>query len=205
MNNPTPYERLGITEDASFEEVRDARDRLLGELDGDESQQELIEAAYDAVLMDRLRARQEGKIKVPDRIRFPERLSTNLPLTVQPTPPQVAPAWLSRAIDRPNRQELLISLGIFASLAVLSAFVPSGASAWLAVGLIASIYLVIRKENRFGRALLIAFSGVTIGVALAALLDQISFLSRLSGGTFPGSFTMIVILLVMWLFTAFLR
>jgi hypothetical protein len=205
MNNPTPYERLGITEEASFEEVRDARDRLLGELDGDESQQELIEAAYDAVLMDRLRARQEGKIKVPDRIRFPERLSTNLPISVQSTPPKGTPAWLTGLIDRPTRQELLISFGIFAGLTVLSAVLPTASTTWLALGLISSIYLITRKENRFGRAFLIAFAGIALGIALAMLFDQVLFLSRLSGGNFPGPLTMIVISLVMWLFTAFLH
>ncbi|CAN1209844.1 CPP1-like family protein [Tumidithrix helvetica PCC 7403] len=205
MNNPTPYERLGITEDASFEEVRDARDRLLGELDGDEVQQELIEAAYDAVLMDRLRARQEGKIKVPDRIRFPERLSTNLPLTVQASPPKGMPAWLSRLIDQPTRKELLISGGVFVGLDLLSALLPTASTTCLALGILSSIYLVTRKENRFGRALLIAFAGIAVGLVLAGLLDQVLILSRLSGGTFPGPLTMIVILLVMWVFTAFLR
>ncbi|MCA6538857.1 MAG: CPP1-like family protein, partial [Pseudanabaena sp. M037S2SP2A07QC] len=69
MSEPTPYEKLGVNDEASFEEVRDARDRLLRENEGDESQQEIIEVAYDAILMDRLRARKEGKIAVPDRIR----------------------------------------------------------------------------------------------------------------------------------------
>ena len=43
MSEPTPYEKLGVTDEASFEEVRDARDRLLLEYEGDESQQEAIE------------------------------------------------------------------------------------------------------------------------------------------------------------------
>ena len=83
MSEPTPYDKLGVDDDASFEQVRDARDRLLREYEGDESQQEAIEVAYDAILMDRLRARKEGKITVPDRIRYPERLTNTLPAAAQ--------------------------------------------------------------------------------------------------------------------------
>jgi len=64
MSQPSPYEQLGIREDASTEEILEVRNRLLSEADsvGDRQQRDRVEAAYDAVLMDRLRLRQEGKI-----------------------------------------------------------------------------------------------------------------------------------------------
>jgi hypothetical protein len=205
MSEPTPYEKLGVNDEASFEEVRDARDRLLRENEGDESQQDVIELAYDAILMDRLRARKEGKIAVPDRIRYPERLSTAIPATLQNNPQRRAPSWLSKLLDTPSQKDIYISLGIFAGLGVVSFFIPA-ATTWLSFGLIASVYLLTRKENRFGRALLISLSGITIGVLLAALTNQVLVLSRLVGdGFFPSSIQMVIILLVMWLHACFLR
>lgn len=205
MSEPTPYEKLGVNENASFEEVRDARDRLLHECTGDDSQQEAIELAYDAVLMDRLRARKEGKIAVPDRIRYPERLSTVTPAAFQNNTQRNAPSWLSKLLDRPSQKDIYISLGLFTALAVISFFVPV-ATTLLSFGLIASVYWVTRKDNRFGRAFLISLSGITFGVLLATLTNQILVLSRLVGdGSFPSPIQMVIILLVMWLHACFLR
>jgi len=205
MSEPTPYEKLGVNDEASFEEVRDARDRLLREYEGDESQQEVIEVAYDAILMDRLRARKEGKIAVPDRIRYPERLSTAIPAALQNNTQRRAPSWLSKLLDTPSQKDIYISLGIFTGLGAVSFFIPA-ATTWLSFGLIASVYLLTRKENGFGRALLISLSGITIGVILAALTNQVLVLSRVvSDGFFPSSIQMVIILLVMWLHACFLR
>ena len=206
MSEPTPYEKLGVNDEASFEEVRDARDRLLREHEGDESQQEIIEVAYDAILMDRLRARKEGKIAVPDRIRYPERLAAAPPATLQSNTQRLTPSWLSRLLDNPSQKDIYISLGIFLGLGVISFFVPVATTTWLSFGLIASVYLITRKENRFGRALLLSLSGITLGVLLAALTSQILVLSRLaSDGFFPSPIQMAIILLVMWLHACFLR
>ncbi|NUN65180.1 molecular chaperone DnaJ [Pseudanabaena biceps] len=205
MSEPTPYEKLGVNDEASFEEVRDARDRLLREYEGDESRQEAIELAYDAILMDRLRARKEGKIAVPDRIRYPERVATAVQPTLQNNTQRRTPSWLSKLLDQPSQKDIYISLGIFAGLGAISFFVPASTT-WLSFGLVVSIYWLTRKENKFGRALLISLSGITIGVALAALTNQLLVLSRVVGdGFFPSSIQMVIILLVMWLHACFLR
>jgi len=205
MSEPTPYDKLGVNDEASFEEVRDARDRLLREYEGDESQQGLIELAYDAILMDRLRARKEGKIAVPDRIRYPERIATVVPPALQNSTQRRTPNWLSRLLDTPTQKDIYISLGIFSGLGVINLFVPASTT-WLSIGLIASVYLLTRKENRFGRSLLISLSGISIGVALAALTNQFLVLSRVvSDGLFPSPIQMAIVLLVMWLHTCFLK
>jgi hypothetical protein len=206
MSEPTPYDKLGVNDEASFEEVRDARDRLLRENEGDESQQEIIEVAYDAILMDRLRARKEGKIAVPDRIRYPERLSAAIPAALQNNAQRRPPSWLSKLLDSPSQKDIYISLGIFAALGLVSFFAPAVTTTWLSFGLIASLVLLTRKENRFGRALLISLSGITVGVILATLTNQVLVLSRLAGnGFFPSPIQTAIILLVMWLHACFLR
>ena len=56
-----PYARLGLGRDAGFEQVQAARDRCLAQLADDQARAK-VEAAYDAVLMSRLRERQQGQV-----------------------------------------------------------------------------------------------------------------------------------------------
>ncbi|MFN7715904.1 MAG: CPP1-like family protein [Pseudanabaenaceae cyanobacterium] len=210
MSNPTPYERLGVSEDASFEEVRDARDRMFRDHEGDEAAQEKIEAAYDAILMDRLRARKEGKITVPDRIRFPERLSSALPTNTPTATNRRSINWLGwlnglLVRDQPSLQEIGISGGIFTGLIALSGFVPTAATTWLAVGVLASIVWIGRKENRYGRGMLLSFAGVVVGVSISALLLQLLAAAGVTVPGFPSLVQTAMILFVMWLWAAFLR
>lgn len=200
MTDFTPYTKLGVTEDASFEEIKDARDRLIVELDGDAAAQELIESAYDAILMDRLRARQEGKIKVPDRIRFPEKNITTAPSLIQPT---IAPnklRWLSGIKDNPTRPDLIAYSGVFAGLFLLNVLLPTSYSIWMALALLSSIYFLRRKEGRFWRSLLLAMSGLVLGVSVSAGL-----LLFIPANGFSYQISTGIILLVMWLVTTLLR
>ncbi len=68
MSSQSPYEQLGVESDASFDEIQEAKNRLMQQYQGNQPTLETIEAAYDAIIMERLRMRQEGRIKVPDVI-----------------------------------------------------------------------------------------------------------------------------------------
>ena len=57
-----PYSLLGISPDAGFEEVQRARDRVVAGCGDDAIAKARVEAAYDAVLMARLRDRQSGRV-----------------------------------------------------------------------------------------------------------------------------------------------
>lgn len=57
-----PYTRLGLSQDATFEQVQAAKARCIDEVDGDDQARARVEAAYDAVLMARLRGRQQGQV-----------------------------------------------------------------------------------------------------------------------------------------------
>ena len=59
-----PYARLGITADSGFDEVQKAKAAALTAAGDDPQARAKVEAAYDAVLMARLRERQTGKISV---------------------------------------------------------------------------------------------------------------------------------------------
>jgi putative flippase GtrA len=205
MSDKSSYERLGLTEDASFDEIQEAKSRLIEEVGSDRKQIEAIEAAYDAILMDRLRLRQEGKIKVPDRIRFPERL-VEPPPEYTPTPAKQAPDWLQRFIDTPGRKDVLMPAALFGASSVLSLFAPSLA---LALGVGFSFYFLNRKERKFGRAFLLTLVGLVLGILLGIQLGGLVsglFASQLPTVSFPiESFAAIVTFVILWLISSFLR
>jgi hypothetical protein len=108
----------GLTEASTFEEIQAARDRMVDQYAEEPKQQAAVEAAYDAILMERLRLRQEGKIKVPDRIRFAE----NAPEPSSPvksTPSLPRPDWLNSLVDTPSRDDILWPAVVYGGLLVL--------------------------------------------------------------------------------------
>ena len=212
MSSPNPYEQLGVTEEASFEEIQEARNRLVAEHESDRKQVELIEAAYDAVLMDRLRLRQEGKIKVPDRIRFPEKL-----VQPPPSPPQVpiqaAPGWLQGWIDTPSWTDIFIPAGVLSILsAIVFFYTPSSPLAaqqtiqtiWiLAAG--TTFYFLFRKERKFGRSVLLTFGGLVLGLAAGYLLMNPLQDSVRAIGKEPDAFATLIMFVFLWITSSFLR
>lgn len=202
MSQQSPYEQLGVTINASFDEIQDARDRLKEQYSGERQVVESIEAAYDAILMDRLKMRQEGKIKVPERIRFPERIVKPPAKEIQPqTNPKAA--WLTEMLDTPSRSELIWPSLIYLGLGVFSLYPAVNISLLqlpLALGVATSLYFLNLKENKFGRSVLLTVGGLVLGLILGSLL------SSMAGATLSVErFITLVTLIVLWLVSAFLR
>ncbi len=207
MTDPSYYDTLGLDETSSFEEIQEAKDRLTKECGDDRKRQEAIEAAYDAILMERLRLRQEGKIKVPDRIRFAEEATEKPVPKASGTRDVSSPAWLSNVLDTPSRNDILLPGGVFGILAILSLGVPSLA---LAVGVGASIYFLNRKEYRFWRATLLTVVGLLGGLAVGILLGQIlgpqgAAMSGMPEAAIAQSIAAVVTMIVLWAVSSFLR
>ncbi|MGL5793147.1 MAG: CPP1-like family protein [Waterburya sp.] len=209
MSEQNPYEQLGVTENSSFEEIQAAKKRIYDQYGNDQAVIERVEVAYDSIIMDRLRLRQEGKIKVPEKIRFPERnVEKSLKL------PQItnddSNVWLQELIDRPSQADILWPTGIFLTLSAIAVFSQNtGASIiplLMALGFITNIYFLNRKEGRSGRAFLISFialfAGIAIGTGLANLLlgegSSIAVMGR-------DQFASAVTFCLFWLVSCFLR
>lgn len=201
MSEINPYEQLGIERNASFDEVQEARNRLLQQCGGDHQRQQLIEAAYDAILMERLRLRQEGKIKVPERIRFPEKLVP--PPAAAPSPVKPTPEWLQKLIDTPQPTDILLPAGVFLVLSVISLMATATSSLLqlaLALGVGASLYFLNRKERKFGRAVLLTLTALLGGLVLGGLLSQLG-----ESGLSEEKFITLVTFVVLWLVSSFLK
>ncbi len=201
MSDMSHYEKLGVGETSSFEEIQDARNRLLQEQGGDRRQTEAIESAYDAILMDRLRKRQEGKIKVPDRIRFPEKL-VEPPPDFTPAPAKKASAWLQRFVDTPSRNDILMPAGLFLGASLLSLSSPPVA---LALGVGFSFYFLNRKENKFGRAFLLTLVGLVVGVLMGLWFAELLGSQLGAIQLDPNTVAALVTFIVLWLISSFLR
>ena len=202
MSEPNHYAKLGVDEDASFEEIQQAKEKSLKECGGDRKQMDAIEAAYDAILMDRLRLRQQGKIKVPERIRFPEK-------TVEPPPelttasPTQTPDWLKRFVDNPSRNEILLPGGVFLGLSLLS--LVGYAPVALALGVGFNLYFLNRKEHRFGRSLLLTVVGLIVGVVVGSQLGNLLSSQLASLSMDANAFAAILTFIGLWLISSFLR
>ena len=208
MSEQNPYEQLGVTENSSFEEIQSAKKRLFEQHGNDSTVVEQVEIAYDSIIMDRLRLRQEGKIKVPEKIRFPER-SLEKSFKVPQMVKEDSAVWLQELIDTPSQADILWPTGVFLTLSVIAVFSQnSGASLvplLMALGFIANIYFLNRKEGRSGRAFLISFIALFVGIALGTGLANLLF--GQGGVTVLGvdQFASAVTLCLFWLVSCFLR
>lgn len=173
MDEQNPYQQLGVKEDASFEEIQQAKQHLLQQHHDDSKIIESIEMAYDSIIMERLRLRQEGKIKVPERIRFPEREKPlEPPPSFNPLPINSSPSWLQQFIDTPSLTDILLAAGVFLPLAGITIVVQDQQGSlvplFLTLGIFGNVYFLNRKEQRFWRSVLITLVGLLVGISIGA-------------------------------------
>ena len=208
MSEPNPYEKLGLKQDATFDQIQEARNRLATQYNGDSQHLNMVEEAYDAILMERLRMRQEGKIKVPEGIKFAERIS-QAPQKPSQSPKMQAPSWLEKLRDRPSPKDILLPGGLFLSLSGLSVVYPTvGAQLLqvvLMVGVCLSIYFIRRKEQNFSRAILLTGAGLIVGLVVGGLLANLLISPLNQINIQAEQFSTVVTFVILWLVSSFLR
>lgn len=208
MGDQNYYEKLGVTQDATFDEIQEARNRLLQQHSGDRKCLEAVEAAYDAILMERLRMRQEGKIKVPEGIRFAERLV--------PAPPKEnlisvskSPEWLQRLIDKPSTTDVLVPGLVFLGLSLISIFSPATSAQilqlTLVVGVGTSFFFLNRKEKKFGRAVLLTGLSLVLGLITGGIFGSLLLPQLTDLGVTVEQFSTVLTFVLLWLASSFLR
>ena len=207
MSEQNPYQTLGVTTESSFEEIQTARNRLSQAQGEDRQAVDQIEAAYDAIIMDRLKLRQEGKIKVPDGIRFPKPPVTPAPVATGTPSPSLG--WLQNYLDTPGQGDILWPAVVFGVGAGLTLLAQSSEdqilSLVLTFALVANVYFLVRKEKRFGRSLLISFLGLVLGVGMGSVLVNLGGVPLGNGGLSAPQVVNIVTLILFWLSSSFLR
>ena len=191
--SPDPYSLLGIAPESSFEDVQAARQAKLEAVGDDPMARSRVETAYDAILMDRLKERQQGRVSSAARSASQKETLPTPPRTplaqLQQLPslplPRLgggvkagAPLTLSLATGR-ERWFPLIAHG---TLLVLVLALPGAApESLLALGALATVVNLVRRNGRFFKA-----AGWTFLVLALGLLLSIGLLSALAGALGPA-------------------
>ncbi|KAH9296820.1 hypothetical protein KI387_028502, partial [Taxus chinensis] len=105
-----PYKRLGVSRDASEEEILEARNFLLEQYAGDERSFESIEAAFEKIIMTSFRERKKSKIN----------LKSKLKKKVDESPP-----WVRSIVDTveiPDKKTIQNRAALFFIIAIWSVF-----------------------------------------------------------------------------------
>jgi hypothetical protein len=179
----TPYERLGITPDASFDAVQQARNARLLEAGEDPLARSRVEAAYDAVLMDRLKERQQGKVSTAARTASAkeQQQATPPPRLPLPSVPKVAlprvsaPSFSTPTLSLLDGQDRWLALGGSGLLLALLLVLPTPpAELLLALATGLCVVCLQRRRRRFLAAVGWGFALLSLGLVLGGLVLSLS-------------------------------
>ncbi len=191
-----PYEMLGISADAGFEEVQQARETSLKAAGDDPMARARIETAYDAVLMGRLRERQSGTIS--SAAVTASRLESQSASTSSGTPantsalltrirnlslpsPRLSSAGFLPSLSLVEGQGLLVRLvaGGIGLLLLLAA--PTAVDLVLALSTIGLFISQVKRGRRplgaLGWSLALVALGLVLGAVIGALVSTQAGLS----------------------------
>lgn len=178
-----PYDLLGIAPQSTFEEVQAARQAKLDAIGDDPLARSRVEAAYDAVLMDRLKERQQGRVSSaarsasqketlpsparPTLAQLPSLPSLSIPRIGGGTSASSRPLSLSLATGR-ERLFPLISHGVLLVLAL--GFPGTAPDALLALAALTTLVNLQRRNGTFGRSVGATVLLLALGLGLSQLL-----------------------------------
>jgi hypothetical protein len=172
-----------VAADASFDEVQAARQARLAEAGEDPLARSRIEAAYDAVLMGRLKERQQGKVSSAARTASQREQAPPPPsrpaLPALSNLPQLPAVNFRAAASLPalamaTGRERWFPLAVDGVLLLLLLLVPAASPELLLA--LATLVTVINLQRRRGRMLAavgFSFGLLVLGLVLGALLHSV--------------------------------
>ena len=183
------YQQLGIQEDASFDAVQRAKTRKLAACGDDSQAKAQVEAAYDAVLMDRLKRRQAGHLsseaasaseqeaRATTLLRFPA--LPRLPRLLMP-PGDLSADELKTRIGWPvfslaEGQQLWLPLCVYSGLLAWVFVFPittEALSLSLSIGASTMIVTLLWRGSGFMRSVLWGLAGLVVGILFGFLVTQ---------------------------------
>jgi len=184
-----PYALLGIAADASFDAVQAARAARIEAVGDDPMARSRVEAAYDAILMNRLKERQQGKVSSAARSASQREQATPPPtrpaLPALPSLPQLPAARLSDrrlslpALSLATGRERWFPLATHGTLLLLLLALPAApADLLLALATAATLLNLQRRGGRFlasvGWSFALLLVGLLLGAALQAVVPLLS-------------------------------
>ncbi|MCS5705073.1 CPP1-like family protein [Synechococcus sp. FGCU-3] len=176
--DPSPYDRLGVAPDAGFDAVQTAKLERLAEVGDDPIARARIEAAYDAVLMERLKERQQGKVSTAARSASVREQATPPPKPVAlPSLPQVplpklkAPALAMPELGLAEGFGLWFPLGSIGALVLLALLLPAAPlDLLLSLAVLAAVVSLQRRGNKLLGAAGWSLGLLGLGLVIGGLL-----------------------------------
>ena len=186
--SPDPYSLLGIAPESGFDDVQAARQAKLEAVGDDPMARSRVESAYDAILMDRLKERQQGRVSSAARSASQKETPpspTRAALTQLPQLPSLPLPRLGGgakpgpplAVSLASGRERWFPLIAHGTLLVVVLALPGAApDSLLALGALATVVKLVRRNGRFfpavGWTILLLAAG--LGLSLA-LLSAVAF------------------------------
>lgn len=160
MTVKDPFQRLGVSHDASEEEIWGSRNFLLEQYAGHERSKESIEAAFEKILTGSFINRKETKLNLRSRIRKKV---------------EDSPEWVKNLLnffECPQKDVILRRLFLFAFMGgwSISYSAESGPAFQVALSLAACIYFLNEKKKSLGRAFVIGFGALVTSWICGSLL-----------------------------------
>ncbi|XP_020600297.1 protein CHAPERONE-LIKE PROTEIN OF POR1, chloroplastic-like [Phalaenopsis equestris] len=155
-----PFKRLGLTRDASQEEILAARNYLLEQYAGHEASVESIEGAFEKLLMASFRLRKKTKINLKSRLKK----------QVEESPP-----WVQRLlayVEVPPVDTILRRLFLFAFMGGWSIMnsAETGPAFQVALSLGSCIYFLNDKMKNVPRAAITGFAALAVGWIVGSIV-----------------------------------
>ena len=212
-----PYEILGISQEANFEDIQKARDLKVKEAGDDLIAKAKIESSFDQLLMGSLKARKSGSVsseaknaslkenQVLKKGNIQNNLFSKFPNSGKPLAKNTKRFSLSN-IQEISFDQLPIKLSLFLLFVII--FVLSSDSynrLLLSLSTLILTYIQIKSGRRFISALGWSVVFLSLGLIFGGLLETNSFIQEISGNSFSVlKIKSLPAVLILWLGIIFL-
>ena len=182
-NSSDPYEQLGITADATFEQVQAAKQNCLNQIKADDALgRARVEAAYDSVLMQRLKERQLGQLTGAAATASKREAASNaapaapaLPrLAVLQNLPRPKLQWQQPSIKLAEEKQLwwpLAGHGLLLLLLLVVGNQLGTPELLLALASLLTIGALQRRRSRLFAAVGLTIAALAIGLLIGSLIS----------------------------------
>ncbi|KAI3832483.1 hypothetical protein MKW92_029319 [Papaver armeniacum] len=158
INMKDPYKRLGISKEASEEEIQAARTFLINRYAGHKPSVDAIESAHDKIIMQKFHERRRPKLNIKKKVR-------------DVTQSRVVQAVTSR-FQTPSTNYIIKTASVFVILGVLTVLYPTeeGPTLQVAISLLATIYFIYDRLKSRMRAFLYGAGAFAVSWLLGTFL-----------------------------------
>lgn len=193
INVKDPYKRLGISREASEDEIQAARNFLIQTYGGHKPSVDSIEAAHDKIIMQKFYERKNPKINIKQKVR-------------DVTQSRYVQAVASR-FRTPSSSVIIKTSIAFVVLGVLTVLFPTeeGPTLQVAISLIATIYFLYDRLKSKLRSFLYGAGSFAVAWLLGTFLMVSVIPPILKGPRSLEVTTSLISYIILWVSSTYLR